>query len=47
MDPSLDLGMSLPSAAGHNGQEMPPEHGQICGYEGTLLTGLCQLSLQS
>ena len=46
MDPSLDLGMSLPSATGQNGQEMPPKHGQICGYEGTLLTGLGQLSLQ-
>ena len=46
MESSLDLGMSLPSSAGHNGQEVPPKHGQLCGYKGTLLTGLCQLSLQ-
>ena len=39
MESSLDLGMSLPSTVGHNGHEMPPKHGQICGYEGTLLTG--------
>ena len=35
----LDLGMSLPSTMGHNYHEMPPKHGQICGYEGALLTG--------
>ena len=35
----LDLGMSLPSTVGHNDYEMPPKHGQICGYEGALLTG--------
>ena len=34
----LDLGMSLPSIMGHNYHEMPPKHGQICGYEGTWLT---------
>ena len=34
----LDLGMSLPSTMGHNYHEMPPKHGQICGYEGALLT---------
>ena len=39
MESSLDLGMNLPSTAGHNGREMPPKQGQICGYEGTLLTG--------
>ena len=44
----LDLGMSLPSTAGHNDHEMPPKHGQICGYDGALLTGAgpCQLPLQ-
>ena len=31
--------MSLPSTVGHNDHEMPPKHGQICGYKGTLLTG--------
>ena len=31
MESSLDLG--------HQGPEMPPKHGQTCGYEGTLLTG--------
>ena len=35
----LDLGMSLPSTAGHNDHETPSKHGQICGYEGALLTG--------
>ena len=39
MESSLNLGMSLPSPAGHSGHEMPPKHGQVCGYEGTLLTG--------
>ena len=39
MESLLDLGMSLPSTVGHNDHEMPPEHGQICGYKGTLLTG--------
>ena len=34
----LDLGMSLPSPKGHNDHEMPPEHGQVCGYEEALLT---------
>jgi len=38
MESLLDLGMRLPSAAGHNDHEMPPKHGQICGYEGALLT---------
>ena len=37
MESLLDLGMSLPSTMGHNDYEMPPKHGQICGYEGTLL----------
>ena len=35
----LDLGMNLPSTMGHNDHEMPPKPGQICGYEGALLTG--------
>ena len=35
----LDLGMSLPKTAGHSDHEMSPKHGQICGYEGALLTG--------
>ena len=35
----LDLGMSLSSTKGHNGHEIAPKHGQICGYEGALLTG--------
>ena len=35
----LDLGMSLPSTMGHNDHEMPPKYGQMCGYEGALLTG--------
>ena len=39
MESLLDLGMSLPSTVGHNDHEMPPKHGQICGYEGALLTG--------
>jgi len=39
MKSSLDLEMSLPNTARHNSREMPPKHGQICGYEGTLLTG--------
>ena len=39
MESLLDLGMSLPSTVGHNDHEMPPEHGQICGCEGALLTG--------
>ena len=39
MESWLDLGKSLPRTAGHNGHEMPPKHGQICGSEGTLLTG--------
>ena len=34
----LDLGMSLPSTAGHSDHEMSPKHGQICGKEGALLT---------
>ena len=48
MESLLDLGMSLPSTAGHNDHEMPPKHGQICGYDGALLTGAgpCQLPLQ-
>ena len=33
----LTMGSSLD--LGHEGPEMPPKHGQICGYEGTLLTG--------
>ena len=39
----LDLGMSLPSIMGHNDHEMHPKHGQTCGYEGTLLTGIWPL----
>jgi len=39
----LDLGMSLSSTMGHNNQEMHPKHGQICGYEGALLTGIWPL----
>ena len=35
MESLLNLGMSLPSPAGHSSQEMPPKHGQIRGYEGT------------
>ena len=38
--------MSLPSSVRHNGREMSPKHGQICGYEGTLLPGSCQLPPQ-
>ena len=38
MESLLDLGMSLPSTAGHSNHEMPPKRGQICGYEGALLT---------
>ena len=30
----LDLGMSLPSTAGHNDHEMPPNHGQIMTIKG-------------
>ena len=39
MESLLDLGMSLPSTTGHSDHEMPSKHGQICGYEGALLTG--------
>ena len=39
MGSSRDLGMSLPNTVGHNRHEIPPKRGQICGYEGTLLTG--------
>ena len=39
MESLLDLGMSLPSTSGHNDHETPSKHGQICGYEGALLTG--------
>ena len=38
MESLLDLGMSLPSTAGHSNHEMPPKRCQICGYEGALLT---------
>ena len=38
MESLLDLEMSFPSTMGHNDHEMPPKHGQICGYEGALLT---------
>ena len=38
MESSLDLWMSLPSTTGHNGHEMPPKLGHICGYKRTLLT---------
>ena len=47
MEPSLDLEMSLLSTAGHSGHEMPPKHGQICGCEGTLLTGSWHLPAAS
>ena len=39
MESLLSQGMSLPRTMGHNNHEMPPKHGQICGYEGALLTG--------
>ena len=38
MESLLDLGISLPSTVGHNDHEMPPKHGQIFGYEVSLLT---------
>ena len=47
MESLLDLGKRLRRTAGHNGHEMPPKHGQICGYEGTLLTGSCHLPAAS
>ena len=43
----LDLGMSLPSTAGHSNHEMPPKRGQICGYEGPLRTGCWPLPAAS
>ena len=39
MESLLDLGMSLLSTMGHNDHEMPQKHGEICDYEGALLTG--------
>ena len=47
MESLLDLGISLPSTVGHNDHEMPPKHGQISGYEGTLLTGNWHLPVAS
>ena len=47
MESSLDLGMSLPNTVGHNDHEMPSKSDQICGYEGTLLTGSWHLSAAS
>ena len=47
MESLLDLGKSLPSTVGHNDHEMPPKHGQICGYEGALLTGIWPLPAAS
>ena len=47
MESLLDPGMSLPSTMGHNDHEMPPKHGQICGYEGALLTGSWPLAAAS
>jgi len=38
MESLLDLGMNFPSTMGHNDHEMAPKHGQICGYEGALMT---------
>ena len=43
----LDLGMRLSSTIGHNDHEMPPEHGQICGYEGALWAGCWPLPAAS
>ena len=39
METLLDLGMCLPSTVRNNDHEMPLKHRQICGYEGSLLTG--------
>ena len=39
MESLLDLGMCLPSTVRNNDHEMPLKHRQICGYEGSLLTG--------
>ena len=39
MKSSLDLGMSIPNTMRHSGHKMSPSHGQIPGYEGTLLPG--------
>ena len=39
MESLLSQGMSLPRTVGQNYHEMPPRHGQICAYEGALLTG--------
>ena len=47
MESSLDLGISLPSTADYNGHEITLKHGQICGYEGTLLTGSWHLPAAS
>ena len=47
MESLLDQGMSLPNTVGHKDHEMPPKHGQICGYEGALLTGIWPLPAAS
>ena len=39
MKSSLNLGMSIPNTMRHSGHKIPPNHGQMCGYEGTLLPG--------
>ena len=47
MKSSLDLGMSLPNTMTHNGHKMPPNHGQMRGYEGTLQPGYWYLPAAS
>ena len=47
MESLLDLGMSLPSTAGHTNHKMPPKHGHTCGFEGALLIGSWSLPAAS
>ena len=47
MESLLDPGKTLPSTVGHNDHEMPPKHGQICGFEEALLTGIWPLPAAS
>ena len=48
MESSLDLGMNLPSTAGHSGHEMPQSMVKYVAMKGPyrLEIGTCQLPLQ-
>ena len=47
MESLPELEMSIPSTTGHNGHEMPPNHGQIYDSEGALPTGNWHLTSAS